>query len=222
VWSPDGSKILFDAVPEGVSNLYQKIATGAGSEELLLKSTSADFPLDWSADGRYILFGREDPKTKGDIWILPLGGDGKPFPFVNTEATEFTGKFSPDGRWIAYSSDESGKFEVYVQAFPATSGKWQVSVGGGAAPSWSNDGKEIFYLGPDKKLMAVDVKTVGASLEQGIPKPLFATDVEQYTLPNRYAVSKDGKRFLVNNAVESTGAKPIAIVLNWTADIKKK
>ena len=222
VWSPDGSKILFDSNPDGVSNLYQKIASGAGSEELLLKSTSADYPLDWSADGRYILFGREDPKTKSDLWILPLTGDKKPFPYVNTEAVEYTGRFSPDGRWIVYSSDESGKFEVYVQAFPVTSGKWQVSIGGGAAPIWSKDGKEIFYLAPDKKLMAVEVKTVGPSLEQGIPKPLFATDVDRYQVPNRYAVSKDGKRFLVNNAIESTGAKPIAIVLNWTADIKKK
>jgi len=153
---------------------------------------------------------------------VPLAGDKKPFPFVNTDATEFTGRFSPDSRWVVYSSDESGKFEVYVQAFPATSGKWQVSIGGGAAPTWSKDGREIFYLAPDKKLMAVEVKTVGSSLEQGIPKPLFATDVDQSVLPNRYTASKDAKRFLVNNSVESTGAKPIAIVLNWTADIKGK
>ncbi len=222
VWSPNGGTILFDSNPEGVSNLHQKVASGAGSEELLLKSTSADYPADWSADGRHILFGREDPKTGSDLWILPLTGDKKPFPFANTEATEFTGQFSPDARWVVYSSDESGKFEVYVQAFPSTSGKWQVSIGGGAAPTWSKDGKEIFYLAPDKRLMAVDVKTVGGSLEQGIPKPLFATDVDQYSLPNRYDASKDGKRFLVNNGVETTGTKPIAIVLNWTADIKTK
>ena len=222
VWSPDGSKILFDSNPEGMSNLHQKIASGAGSEELLLKSTSSDYPVDWSADGRYILFGREDTKTKTDLWILPLAGDGKPFPYVNTEATEFSGRFSPDARWVVYSSDESGKLEVYVQTFPVTSGKWQVSIGGGGAPIWSKDGKEIFYLAPDKKLMTVDVKAVGGSLEQGIPKPIFSTDVDQYLLPNRYAASKDGKRFLVNNAVESTGAKPIAIVLNWTADTRTK
>jgi Tol biopolymer transport system component len=222
VWSPDGSRILFDSDPSGVSNLHLKVASGAGSEELLLKATSADYPLDWSADGRYILFGREDAKTKTDLWILPMTGERQPYPYVNTQAIEFTGKFSPDGRWIAYSSDESGKFEVYVQAFPATSGKWQVSVGGGAAPTWSKDGKEIFYLGPDKNLMAVDVKVVGGSLEQGIPKKLFLTDVENATLPNRYTSTKDGKRFVVNNGLESAGARPIAIVVNWMADIKQK
>ncbi len=222
VWSPDGSKLLFDSDPGGISNLHQKIASGAGSEELLLKSTIPDYPLDWSPDGRYVLFGKDDPKTKTDLWILPLTGDRKPFPYLNSEAVEFTGKFSPDGHWIAYASDESGKFEVYVQAFPVTSGKWQISVGGGAAPIWSKDGKEMFYLAPDKKLMSVDVKTAGGSIEQGVPKPLFATDVDNYTLPNRYAISRDGKRFLVNNGIESTSSKPIAVVLNWTADVKKK
>jgi eukaryotic-like serine/threonine-protein kinase len=222
VWSPDGSKILFDSNPDGVSNLHQKIASGAGSEELLLKSTSADYPLDWSADGRYILFGRDDPKTKTDLWILPLTGDRKPFPYMNSEAVEYSGRFSPDGRWIAYSSDESGKFEVYIQAFPLTSGRWQVSVGGGAAPIWSKDGKEMFYLASDKKLMSVDVKTGGGSIEQGVPKPLFSTDVDNYTLPNRYAISRDGKRFLVNNGIESTSTKPIAVVVNWTADARTK
>lgn len=143
-------------------------------------------------------------------------------PFSVEEAVEYTGRFSPDGRWIAYSSDESGKFEVFVQAFPVTSGKWQVSVGGGAAPIWSKDGKEIFYLASDKKLMSVDVKTAGGSIEQGVPKQLFSTDVDNYQLPNRYTISRDGKRFLVNNGVESTGTKPIAIVLNWMADTKTK
>src|ERR1041385_2215439 len=222
VWSPDGSKILFDSNPDGQANLHQKVGTGAGSEELLLKSSIANWPLDWSSDGRYILYESENTKTKGDLWIFPMGGDKKPFPFVQTEALEYTGRFSPDGRWIAYSSDESGKMEVYVQAFPLTQGKWQVSTGGGGAPQWSKDGRQIFYIAPDKNLMEVDVKGIGTSFEQGIPKPLFNVDVDSYQAPNRYAVSKDGKRFLVNTSIEGTSLKPIMVVINWTAEIRKK
>jgi Tol biopolymer transport system component len=222
VWSPDGNKILFDSNPDGQANLHQKIATGAGSEELLLKSPQPNWPLDWSSDGRYILYEVENTKTKGDLWIFPIGGDKKPFPFVQTNALEYTGKFSPDGHWIAYSSDESEKMEVYVQAFPLTQGKWQVSVGGGGGPQWSKDGKQIYYVAPDKNLMEVDVKGMGASFEQGIPKPLFNVDIDSYQAPNRYAVSKDGKRFLVNTSIEGTSIKPIMVVMNWTADIKTK
>ncbi len=222
VWSPDGNKVLFDSNPDGPPNLHQKVSTGAGSNELLLKSSIPNWPLDWSSDGRYILYESEDTKTKGDLWIYPIGGDKKPFPFVQTEALEYTGKFSPDGHWIAYSSDESSKMEVYVQAFPITQGKWQVSTGGGGAPQWSRDGKQIYYIAPDKNLMEVDVKGVGTSFEQGIPKLLFNVDVDSYQAPNRYAVTKDGKRFLVNTSVEGTSLKPIMVVLNWTAELAKK
>lgn len=222
VWSPDGTRIIFDSNPEGVGNIHQKVATGAGSEEVLLKSTSGNFPLSWSPDGYNILYQSEDPKTKVDLWILPTVGDKKPYPYVRTEALEFSGNFSPDGRWIAYSSDESGRFEVYVQAFPLTQGKWQVSTGGGGMPVWGKDGKELFYLAPDKKLMAVDVKGTGTSFEQGIPQPLFDADVDNFASVNRYTVSRDGKRFLINTSVEGTSAKPIMVVMNWTAEITKK
>jgi serine/threonine protein kinase len=222
VWSPDGSKIVFDSNPDGVPNPFEKIATGAGTEQLLWKSDRSAIPLDWSRDGRYILLNVGDPKTKYDLWALPLGGDKKPFPVVATEATEDVGRFSPDGRWISYQSDESGKSEVYVQAFPAGQGKWQVSTNGGGSPQWSKDGKEIFYLGPDKKLMAVDIKSTGSTLEQGIPKPLFDTFVDAYTAPNRYAVSRDGKRFLINTSTEGDGSKPITVVLNWITEVTKK
>jgi len=222
VWSPDGLKLLFDSDPDGVSNLFQKISTGAGSEELLLKSPGANYALDWSSDGRYILYEYDDPKSKSDLWILPLEGDKKPFPYVHTDAQEGTGRFSPDGRWIAYSSDESGKPEVYVQSFPMTQGKWQVSISGGSAPEWGKDGKRIYYLAPDKKLMAVDLRPAAASFEQGIPKPLFETDVDIYNAPNRYAVSNDGKRFLINVSAEGTNSKPITVVLNWTSELTKR
>ncbi|MBI1803427.1 MAG: protein kinase [Ignavibacteriae bacterium] len=222
VWSPDGSKIVFDSNPDGVPNPFEKIATGAGTEQLLWKFSSSTIPYDWSSDGRYILLRQENRDTKSDLWALPLFGEKKPFPVLQTEASEDVGRFSPDGRWIAYESDESGKSEVYIQAFPASQGKWQVSVNGGGAPLWSKDGKEIFYLAPDKRLMVVDVKLLGTSIEQGIPKPLFDTFVDNYDAPNRYAVSRDGKRFLVNNSTDSDSSKPIMVVLNWTAEVTKK
>ena len=222
VWSPDGSTIYFDSNPDGIPNIHRKPASGVGSEELFLQSSLSNIPLDCSPDGRYLLFVNTDPKTKEDLWILPLTGEKKPFPYLQSDASEISGVFSPDGRWIAYASNESGKYEVYVQAFPSKQGKWQVSTGGGAHPVWNKNGKEIFYLAPDKKLMAVDVKSTGTSFEQGIPKPLFNTDVDSYASFNRFVVSKDGKRFLINTSVEGTNAKPIMVILNWTAEIKKK
>ena len=222
VWSPDGSTIYFDSNPDGIPNIHRKPSSGVGSEELFLKSSVSSIPLDCSPDGRYLLFVNTDPQTKEDLWILPLTGEKKPFPYLQSDASEISGMFSPDGRWIAYASNESGKYEVYVQAFPSKQGKWQVSTGGGAHPVWNKNGKEIFYLAPDKKLMAVDVTSTGTSFEQGIPKPLFTTDVDSYVSFNRFVVSKDGKRFLINTSVEGTNPKPIMVILNWTAEIKKK
>jgi serine/threonine protein kinase len=222
IWSPDGSEITFDSNVDGVSNPNEKISTGAGTEVLLWKSERPTYPLDWSNDGKYILCNRDDSKTKNDIWVLPVGGDKKPFSVVQTEANEDIARFSPDVRWIAYTSDESRKIEVYVQAFPATQGKWQVSTGGGSDPMWSKDGKEIYYVGPDKQLMVVEVKTSGSSIELGIPKRLFTLDVDLYNNPNRYAVTKDDKRFLVNISTGVSNSNPITVVLNWTSEIKKK
>jgi eukaryotic-like serine/threonine-protein kinase len=222
VWSPDGSKIYFDSNPDGIPNIHRKPASGVGSEELLSQSSVSSIPVDCSPDGHYLLFVNTDPRTYEDLWILPLTSEQKPYPYLQSDASEISGMFSPDGRWIAYASNESGKNEVYVQAFPSKQGKWQVSIGGGAHPVWNKSGKEIFYLAPDKKLMTVDVKSTGTSFEQGIPKPLFTTDVDSYVSINRFVVSKDGKQFLINTSVEGTNTKPIMVILNWTAEVKKK
>jgi len=222
VWSPDGRTIYFDSNPDGIPNVHRKPASGVGSEELLLKTSVSCIPVDCSPDGRYLLVVNTDPRTNEDLWILPLTGEQKPFPYLQSDASEISGMFSPDGRWIAYASNESGKYEVYVQAFPTKQGKWQVSTGGGAHPVWNKNGKEIFYLAPDKKLMSVDVTSTGTSFEQGIPKPLFTTDVDSYVSINRFVVSKDGRRFLINTSVEGINAKPIMVILHWTAEIKKK
>jgi hypothetical protein len=173
--------------------------------------------IDGSPDGKNIMFTGVGEKTRRDIWILPLGG--KPYPLLRSEFNEYQGHFSPDGRFFAYVSNESGREEVYVQSFPTAGGKWQVSTGGGAQPHWRRDGKELYYIALDGKLMAVSVK-LGKTFEDGEAAALFQTEV---TLPNsnRYDVTADGHRFLINSPVETTKAYPYKVILNWTSTLKK-
>ena len=219
-WSPDGSLIVFSSTRDGSRSLYRKVSSGAGSEELVLKSNILDAGTDWTADGRFILFESQNPKTAVDLMVLPLFGDRKPYPLLQGEFSESQGRVSPDGRWFAYTSNESGKNEVYVQSFPPTGGKWQISTTGGAQPHWRRDGKEVFYMAPDRKLMAVDVK-LGAAFETSAPKTLFQTQVVRPEAPNRYVVTEDGQRFLVNSSLEEVSQTPITVILNWNAQLKK-
>jgi dipeptidyl aminopeptidase/acylaminoacyl peptidase len=223
IWSPDGSRIVFSSNREGVSNLYQKLSSGAGNDEALLKSAEPKTPYDWSPDGRFILYGVLSPKTSGDLWLLPLFGDQKPAPFVQTEFNEIQGRFSPDGRWVAYASNESGTYQVYVQSFPSSGSKWQVSTNGGAQPQWRRDGKELFYLAPDRKLMAVEVNGAGPTFVPGVPKPLFEPRVSAVfpSITTYYSVTGDGQRFLVNTLVGESTPVPFTVVLNWAAALKK-
>jgi Tol biopolymer transport system component len=219
-WSPDGSLIVFSSTRDGSRSLYRKVSSGAGSEELLLKANVLDAGTDWSADGRFILFETQDPKTGVELMVLPLFGDMKPYPLLQSEFNESQGRVSPDGRWFAYTSNESGKNEVYVQSFPPTGGKWQISTTGGAQPHWRRDGKELFYMAPDRKLMAVDVK-LGTAFGTSAPKTLFQTQVVRPEAPNRYVVTGDGQRFLVNSSVEEVSQTPLTVILNWKAQLKK-
>jgi len=146
IWSPDGSRITFSSDRKGHFDIYQKDAAGVGSEKLLLESNTDKHPTSWSPDGKFILYHRLDPKTKVDLWVLPLSEGSKPFPFLQTEFTEFSGQFSPDGRWIAYTSDESQRNELYVAPFPGPGAKRRISTLGGQQPRWRADGRELFYL----------------------------------------------------------------------------
>ena len=183
----------------GVANLYQKAASGAGEETLLLKSDYPKFPTDWSRDGRFIIYRQTDPKTKSDVWVLPEPGSGeaKPFPVVRTEANETAGTLSPDGRWLAYASDVSGRYEVYVQSFPGGGGKRQVSTGGGNHPRWRRDGRELFYYAGDGKLMAAPVRS-GESFEMGAAVSLF--EFRAGTLSAQLcALCRNGRRAAVSD-----------------------
>ena len=225
LWSPDGSRIVFNSHRKQHLDLYQKASSGAGSEEVLLEDNADKYPMSWSADGKFIMYvsnGGFTSSTGDDIFVLPLSGDRKPFPFLNTKFNEGAPQFSPDGRWVAYQSDESGKNDVYVAPFRGPGGKWQISTGGGSNPRWRQDGTEIFYQAPDNKLMAAAVNGKGGSFEVGAVKPLFqtrpGTGFRYYYF---YHVSPDGQRFLVNTAPEQAASAPITVVLNWQAGLKK-
>ncbi len=229
VWSPDGSRIAFYSTRDGPWNLYQKAASGTGEDESLLKTQADKWPTDWSRDGRFLLFGESDAKTRMDLWVLPLTAETKdagrkPMPFLRTEFHERNGRFSPDGKWVAYDSNESGRYEVYVREFlpgqPASGGKWPVSTGGGVGPRWRGDGKELFYLAPDRKLMAVEVKA-GTRFEAEIPRPLFQTRVFTGAPGAGYAVTGDGQRFLILSEAEGAAGEPATVFLNWPAALNK-
>jgi Tol biopolymer transport system component len=221
IWPPDDSRILFGSNRKGQFDLYQKMSSGTGSDEVFFAKESVKFPNDWSLDGRFVLYQTIDArsKTDWDLWIYSVE-EKKAFAFLSTPAAETFGCFSPDTRWIAYQSDESGKSEVYVTPFPGHAGKWLISAGGGKQPVWSRDGKEIFYLSADNKLMAVEVKADPA-FEAGSPRALFDIRIKAVLNGRTYDVAADGKRFLINAPVGEVTANPITLVQNWTAEIKR-
>ncbi|PYT06299.1 MAG: hypothetical protein DMF60_09660, partial [Acidobacteria bacterium] len=204
LWSPDGSRIVWTSNRAGGFDLYQRASSGAGQDELLLKAGHRIIPTDWSPDGRFIVYYEVDPKTRRDVWVLPLAGDRRPIPFLQTEANETEARLSPDGRWMTYGSDESGGYQVYVQSFPAGGGKRQISTKGGVGPHWRCDGKELFYYAADGKLMAVEVNggaNSGVGFEAAAPQALFEfRSGAGLTYVAPYTVTKDGQRFLLNTA----------------------
>jgi Tol biopolymer transport system component/tRNA A-37 threonylcarbamoyl transferase component Bud32 len=218
VWSPDGSHIIF-AVDNNF--IYEKPANGAGTEELLLSGGLNIRPQDWSRDGKWLVYMLAGSKTGTDLWLLPLEGERKPVPYLQTPFNESDAQFSPDGRWMAYASNESGQPQVYVQSIPAGGSKFQISNVGGGQPRWRRDGKELFFISTDNKLMAVPLK-IGNTVEAGPPKPVFDFQPIFPSLFGRWAYepTADGQRFLV---LTETGAAnpPLTVVLNWQAGIRR-
>jgi len=220
-WSPDGAYLAFSSIGFGDKQLiYRKLANGAGNDELLSDALSVQTSgMDWAPDGKNILFASIGENSGIDIWVLPMTGDAKPYPLLKSEFNESQAHFSPDGRYFAYVSNESGREEIYIQSFPLGTGKWRVSTNGGWQPKWRRDGKELYYEATDRKLMAVTMKLDG-SLEVGAVTPLFQTEIA-VSSPNRYAVTADGQRFLINSPLQSGQEAPFNVILNWTSTLKK-
>jgi hypothetical protein len=223
VWSPDGRVVMFQA--DTSANMYRKEASGAGIEQRVTESANPQYPLDWSRDGRLVLYYEIAPETQRDLWVLPVGPDGKPEagakarPYLRTRFNEYQARFSPEPspRWVAYTSDESGREEVYVQAFPEPRGKFPISTGGGSYPAWSPDGRELYFVSPDDKLMATDLRLGADSVVPTTPRELFA--LVNFRLAYPYAVAPDGKRFLV--MALAGGSEPLEVVTNWQALLKQ-
>jgi Tol biopolymer transport system component len=212
LWSPDGRQIAFD------SNRYVKAANGAGSEELLLESSQSKTANSWSPDGRFLLYRTVDPKTLSDLWVLPMEGDRKPFAFLVTPFEEYTPQFSPDGKWVAYQSTESGRWEIYVRPFPGPGGQWQISTSGGSQVRWRRDGRELYYIAPDGALMAAAVAVNGTTFEPGVPAALFRPRIwgggSNTNNGQQYDVAADG-RFLINVSTGVDATAPITLLMNW-------
>jgi serine/threonine protein kinase/Tol biopolymer transport system component len=217
VWSPDGTRIAFASNRSGPLSVYVKPAAGAGTDELLVATDQANVPSDWSSDGRFILLAKF-VRNHYDIWALPLVGDRKAFPLVQTAFNATNAQFSADGKWIAYQSDESGRYEIYVQRFPGPGGKTLISANGGIQVRWRHDGKELFYIGSDNMLMAAPIRPNAEDerVEVGTPMSLFATHLSgtpRHNLGRHYTVSRDGQRFLMHTLKEVV--LPLTVVLNW-------
>ncbi len=215
IWSPDGSRIVFGSNRGVHFDLYLKGTNGAQEEKPIPQDDIDRFPTDWSRDGKYILYERG-----ADLWFVTIP-EFQPTQFLKASSTLKGGRFSPDGKWIAYSSNESGRWEVYVTSFPEAHGKWQVSNAGGVEPKWRGDGQELFYLSPESKMMAVPVKT-GPSFDPGTPAALFQANPREMLATSEqfsYEVSRDGQKFLINTHLK-TAITPLSVVLNWSAKLK--
>ena len=223
VFFPDGGSVVFRCRVDGKPAFCRKASGGAMPGEKFWEEEGAVKPTDISSDGRYLSYTKMGAKyaLSASIWILPLTGQRQPYRFYSSDAEQHHGIFAPDGKWIAYTSHETGEPELYVQPFPATGEKWKVSVHGGAQPRWRRDGKELFYRTSDGKMMALAIKTAGG-FEAGPPKMLFQSSADPLypNLAVPYDVSADGQKFLVNAAADVSKSSPITVITNWTAGLQ--
>jgi len=222
-WSPDGARVAFTSDRRGRRDVYVKNASGTGEDELLLASALAKNVEDWSQDGRWIVFNETVAGNGNDLVALSME-TRKPQDFLRTRFSEDHGRLSPDGKWMAYQSNESGRSEVYIQAFPPSGGKWQISSSGGGEPQWRGDGKELFYttLQDPARIMAVDIAAINGAIQAGIPHSLFEVRLPLGSLRNRFVATRDGKKFLAIVPPEQKAVNSFTVILNWPSILKKQ
>jgi eukaryotic-like serine/threonine-protein kinase len=222
LWSADGNRVIFTSSRAGQLDIYEQAANGLGNAESIYESKDQTKSVDdLASDGRYAIYDTRGGALSTDLWVLPLLGERKPLRFAESNFAAREARFSPNGRYIAYASNETGRYEIYVQTFPEHLGKWQISTDGGGEPAWRRDGKELFYLNAEDKMIAVEVNTSAGSLQAGVPKPLFqAPLIQGLRWRNRYVVSADGQRFLMLVPAGETAPNPITVVVNWPAILK--
>jgi len=218
VWSPDGDRIVFSSDRDAsVFDLYLKDVGGTGEPGLLYASANAKFPFSWTPDGKTVLFHEVESQQGGDILALPTEGDRVPVPIIQSEFFEVEPAVSPDGRWLAYSSNESGEFEVYVTTFPQAERKWQISNSGGRQPTWTKNGAEIVYITATwDTLVAAQVRAAGDTFEVGSIGGLFPVDL-RYGVGRDWHVTPDGERFLLNTNPRMFTTPELHLVVNWPA-----
>jgi Tol biopolymer transport system component len=222
VWSPDGARLAFTSDRKGSRDLYVKSVSFGGEETVLLESGDNKSAEDWSPDGRVLTFNRAKPDNVASIWALPMDGAGrKPYAIETAPFTESQTRLSPDGKWLAWASGESGRYEVFVQPFPPTGARFQVSNAGGMEPQWRGDGKELFYV-VGSKLMSVEVRTAGGKFAAGIPKALFDARLGPAVGRNRYLPSRDGQKFLIPAPVQDESTKAFTVIVNWPLLLEKQ
>ena len=221
LWSPDDSRIVFYSSRQtSTGDLYQKTVGTTDTAETLFSSEFDTWPIDWSLDGRFVAFDQVQQGNGDDIWVFSIQ-DQEATPFTETPFNESHGQFSPDGKWMVYVSDESGQDEIYIQPFPATGAKWSVSTTGGRMPRWGADGRELFYIAPDRKLVRVQITTT-PEVEIGVPQPLFVTRIKFLLgLLPQYDVAEDSQSFLINTVVEGEDTASITLVTNWFEELKR-
>jgi Tol biopolymer transport system component len=218
IWTPNGDRIVFSSDRKGSSDLYWKPSNGTGKEDLLFSSESSKFADDVSRDGRYLIFESvSEDSLRSELWVLQLMGERKPAPYIQSESYLMCAAISPDGHWVAYSSNESGGREVFVQSFPEAGAKFQISNEGGDCPVWRNDGKELFYFGGSNRIVAVPVETK-LTFRAGTPQTLFQARLRSTTGSPKFVISPDGQRLLVNQLLEESTRRPITVVANWDAE----